>query len=267
MKIATWNVNGIRARDAQLQEFIEREQPDVLCLQEIKASLEQLPVWLCQLEGYWCYWHGGKGYSGVALHVRKDAFPAAAGLSASAIRLRTPHRHRRAARIYDRVDLRAERRQGLPGQDAIPGVARAVRGRVRGVGAAAGAVRRFQRRANRHGRPSRRSESRTSSVSGRTSGRSSSASSATGSSTCIARWSRRTPSFSRGGRHGETCGSATSAGASTWCSRAARSPTGRFRASSSASSARAITGRSWPCSGLRKTMSISLSFVRRAGRG
>src|SRR5918992_5574430 len=70
MKIATWNVNGIRARQAQLQEFIEREQPDVLCLQEIKASLDQLPLWLCEIEGYWCYWHGGKGYSGVALHVR-----------------------------------------------------------------------------------------------------------------------------------------------------------------------------------------------------
>ena len=94
MKIATWNVNGIRARDAQLQEFIEREQPDVLCLQELKASLEQLPVWLCQLEGYWCYWHGGKGYSGVGLHVRKDAMSCRAGFSASAIRLRTPHRHR-----------------------------------------------------------------------------------------------------------------------------------------------------------------------------
>jgi exodeoxyribonuclease-3 len=75
MKIATWNVNGIRARQAQLQEFIEKEQPDVLCLQEIKASLDQLPVWLCDIEGYWCYWHGGKGYSGVGLHVRKATFP------------------------------------------------------------------------------------------------------------------------------------------------------------------------------------------------
>ena len=75
MKIATWNVNGIRARQAQVQEFIEREQPDVLCLQEIKASLDQLPVWLCELEGYWCYWHGGKGYSGVGLHVRKASHP------------------------------------------------------------------------------------------------------------------------------------------------------------------------------------------------
>jgi exodeoxyribonuclease-3 len=75
VKIATWNVNGIRARQAQVQEFIEREQPDVLCLQEIKAALDQLPVWLCDLEGYWCYWHGGKGYSGVALHVRQGASP------------------------------------------------------------------------------------------------------------------------------------------------------------------------------------------------
>ena len=72
MKIATWNVNGIRARQAQLQDFIEREEPDVLCLQEIKASIDQLPLWLCDIEGYWCYWHGGKGYSGVALHVRKS---------------------------------------------------------------------------------------------------------------------------------------------------------------------------------------------------
>jgi exodeoxyribonuclease III len=75
MKIATWNVNGIRARQAQVQELIDREQPDVLCLQEIKASLDQLPVWLCDIEGYWCYWHGGRGYSGVALHVRRESFP------------------------------------------------------------------------------------------------------------------------------------------------------------------------------------------------
>jgi exodeoxyribonuclease-3 len=75
VKIATWNVNGIRKRQAELQDFIDKEQPDVLCLQEIKASTDQLPVWLCDLEGYWCYWHGGKGYSGVALHVRRETFP------------------------------------------------------------------------------------------------------------------------------------------------------------------------------------------------
>src|SRR6476469_6275228 len=75
MKLATWNVNGIRARQTELQAFIEREAPDVLCLQEIKAGVDQLPVWVCELEGYWCYWHGGKGYSGVGLHVRKEWHP------------------------------------------------------------------------------------------------------------------------------------------------------------------------------------------------
>ena len=72
MKIATWNVNGIRARQAQVREWIERERPEVLCLQEIKAASEQVPTALYEMEDYWCYWHGVKGYSGVALLVRKD---------------------------------------------------------------------------------------------------------------------------------------------------------------------------------------------------
>jgi len=70
MKLATWNVNGIRARQAQVQEWIAHERPDVVCLQEIKATPDQIPSALCEMEGYWCYWHGGgKGYSGVAMQV------------------------------------------------------------------------------------------------------------------------------------------------------------------------------------------------------
>jgi exodeoxyribonuclease-3 len=71
VKIATWNVNGIRARQSEMQALLEAEQPDVLCLQEIKASPDQLPVWLHDIEGYWCHWHGDKGYSGVGLLIRK----------------------------------------------------------------------------------------------------------------------------------------------------------------------------------------------------
>ena len=48
----------------------------MLCLQEVKASLEQVPAALCELPGYHCYWHGHKGYSGVALHLSRAAFPA-----------------------------------------------------------------------------------------------------------------------------------------------------------------------------------------------
>ena len=71
MKIVTWNVNGIRARQAELQQLLTAEAPDVACLQEIKASPEQVPALLVSPDGYWCYWHGGKGYSGVALLVRR----------------------------------------------------------------------------------------------------------------------------------------------------------------------------------------------------
>jgi exodeoxyribonuclease-3 len=42
-----------------------------LCLQEIKASPEQVPALLVAPDGYWCYWHGGRGYSGVALLIRR----------------------------------------------------------------------------------------------------------------------------------------------------------------------------------------------------
>jgi len=75
MKIATWNVNGIRARHAQVLEWIERDRPDVVCLQELKAKVEQVPETLCNLAGYWCYWHGASAYSGVGLHLRKERFP------------------------------------------------------------------------------------------------------------------------------------------------------------------------------------------------
>ena len=74
MKIATWNVNGIRARHEQFVAFAAAEQPDVICLQEIKAKLDQIPQ-SCSIEGYTCYWHGAGGYSGVSLHLRREVFP------------------------------------------------------------------------------------------------------------------------------------------------------------------------------------------------
>ena len=71
MKIATWNVNGIRARAAQVREWMERDRPDVVCLQELKAEVNQIPEDV-KLPDYHVFWHGRKGYSGVSLHVRKD---------------------------------------------------------------------------------------------------------------------------------------------------------------------------------------------------
>lgn len=71
MKIATWNVNGIRARNEQFAAWAAAEKPDVICLQEIKAKIDQIPQ-ACSLQGYTCYWHGAGGYSGVGLHIRGD---------------------------------------------------------------------------------------------------------------------------------------------------------------------------------------------------
>ncbi|MFO1304438.1 MAG: exodeoxyribonuclease III [Burkholderiales bacterium] len=75
MKIATWNVNGIRAREAQLCEWIARDRPDVVCLQEIKARPDQVPD-SCKLADYHAFWHGAGGYSGVSLHIRRELLDA-----------------------------------------------------------------------------------------------------------------------------------------------------------------------------------------------
>ncbi len=72
MKLYSWNVNGLRAvlRKGALQDFIASEQPDVLCLQEIKAKPEQVEL---DLPDYDIFWNPAErpGYSGTATLVRK----------------------------------------------------------------------------------------------------------------------------------------------------------------------------------------------------
>lgn len=75
LTVATWNVNGVRARREQLLEWMRDAEPDVLALQEIKASVDKIPEDLLHIPGYHSCWHGAGGYSGVALLVRQDRFP------------------------------------------------------------------------------------------------------------------------------------------------------------------------------------------------
>ena len=70
MKVATWNVNGIRARQAQFCDWLARDQPDVVCLQELKAEPGQIPE-QCKVADYVTFWHGLRAYSGVSLHIKK----------------------------------------------------------------------------------------------------------------------------------------------------------------------------------------------------
>ena len=69
-RILCWNVNGIRAvRGKGFLDWLYRESPDVLCLQETKAHLDQLDPELKEPQGYHAYWNypERKGYSGVAI--------------------------------------------------------------------------------------------------------------------------------------------------------------------------------------------------------
>ena len=70
MKIATWNVNSVRAREARLVAFLSREQPDVLCLQELKVVDEDFPIDAVRAAGYEAATFGQKTYNGVAILAR-----------------------------------------------------------------------------------------------------------------------------------------------------------------------------------------------------
>ena len=67
---------GTRGRMGSGRVLLWRRRPDVVCLQELKATPERVPELVCTLPGYWCYWHGARAYS-VALHLRKERFPEA----------------------------------------------------------------------------------------------------------------------------------------------------------------------------------------------
>jgi exodeoxyribonuclease-3 len=73
MKLATYNLNGIRARLPRLLEWLEREQPDIVCLQELKCADESLPIADIEAAGYGAVWHGQKGFNGVAVLAKGGA--------------------------------------------------------------------------------------------------------------------------------------------------------------------------------------------------
>jgi exodeoxyribonuclease-3 len=70
MRIASFNINGIKARLPRLVEWLEETQPDVACLQEIKTADEGFPAADIERAGYGAIWHGQKGFNGVAILAR-----------------------------------------------------------------------------------------------------------------------------------------------------------------------------------------------------
>jgi exodeoxyribonuclease-3 len=73
MRIATFNVNGIGSRLPALLQWLEETQPDVVCLQELKAPQEKFPEAALKEAGYQAIWHGQKSWNGVAILARGTA--------------------------------------------------------------------------------------------------------------------------------------------------------------------------------------------------
>ena len=77
MKLYSWNVNGIRAAERKgFLDWLDQFQPDVLCLQETKARVDQLGSSLIKDHGYHTYWHSAQkaGYSGVATFCKEEPY-------------------------------------------------------------------------------------------------------------------------------------------------------------------------------------------------
>lgn len=72
MKIATYNVNGVNGRLPVLLKWLEESQPDVVCLQELKAPSEKFPLDAINAAGYNAIWHGQMRWNGVAILTKGD---------------------------------------------------------------------------------------------------------------------------------------------------------------------------------------------------
>jgi exodeoxyribonuclease-3 len=83
MRLLSWNVNGLRAlAKRDFASWVRKESPDALCLQETKATVDQLPAEVKSIPGYHAYFCSGArgGYSGVALYAKREPLRIATGI-------------------------------------------------------------------------------------------------------------------------------------------------------------------------------------------
>jgi exodeoxyribonuclease-3 len=72
LRLATFNINGIRSRLPHLLQWLQREQPDIACLQELKARSEAFPAAEIEAAGYGALWQGQSAWNGVAILARDN---------------------------------------------------------------------------------------------------------------------------------------------------------------------------------------------------
>src|SRR4029453_13258465 len=80
MRVATWNINGLRSRLALLVHWLAARKPDVVALQELKLTDAQFPRAELEAQGYHALVHGEKGWNGVAILARKPLETVQTGL-------------------------------------------------------------------------------------------------------------------------------------------------------------------------------------------
>ena len=97
MRIATWNINNVNKRLANLLEWLSTAQPDVVCLQELKAEDRAFPVAAVEAAGYGAVWRGQRTWNGVAILAR-GATPVITRRALPRVRTRSPRRN--TARVW-----------------------------------------------------------------------------------------------------------------------------------------------------------------------
>jgi hypothetical protein len=111
MKIATYNVNGVNGRLPVLLRWLKEAQPDIVCLQELKAPQENFPISAIRKAGYGAVWHGQKAWNGVAiLALGTDPVELRRGLPGDPEDIHSRYIEAAARRTHDRRRTRSTRR-------------------------------------------------------------------------------------------------------------------------------------------------------------
>ena len=171
LKLATFNINGVRTRMPVLLQWLEKERPDIVCLQELKVTDDKFPAAELQAAGYGALWHGQPSWNGVAILARdaeplecRRGLPGEQAHKLAALRRRhlTPLQERRVGRV-DRggdigrrggADLAQETAvHGRPGHPALATRNGGAAGHQRGLGSGSQVVSRHGRRFCRKGTP------------------------------------------------------------------------------------------------------------------
>ena len=156
MRLATWNVNSLTARLPRVTEWLEQQQPDVLCMQETKQADDKFPEDVFAELGYESAHYGDGRWNGVAILSKVGLDDVTQGFGTPDDEQRTP-RHQRPLRGHDGLRrLRAERavlgQRDVPDQAGVVGPVAQDAGRALPARLVGGRVRRLQRRSRRRGR-------------------------------------------------------------------------------------------------------------------